>query len=289
MASRIRGSGSRRDMADPYLWIRFRRSRLAVAALAYLAILVVIALLAPWITSDPNAIFLERRLEPPARGHWMGTDELGRDVFARMIHGSRVTLWVSLAATLVAVVVGVSVGAVAGYFTGWVDWVISRIIEVVLCFPFLILLLAVITLFQPSMLTIIIALSITSWPTEARLVRGEMLRVREIEFAEAARASGARALRVVLRHLLPNAIAPVLVSASFGVAMAMLTESALSFLGFGVPLPRASWGSILSSADDYLLHAWWLALFPGLAIFLTAAAYNIIGERLRDAMDPRSS
>lgn len=276
-------------MVEPQLWNRFRRSRLAVAALAYLAILVLIALLAPWITSDPNAIFLERRLEPPAPGHWMGTDELGRDVLARMIHGSRVTLWVSLAATLVAVVVGVSLGAVAGYFTGWVDWVISRLIEVVLCFPFLVLLLAIVALFQPSMLTIIIALSITSWPTEARLVRGEMLRVREIEFAEAARASGAKALRVVLRHLLPNAIAPVLVSASFGVAMAMLTESALSFLGFGVPLPRASWGSILSSADDYLLHAWWLALFPGLAIFLTAAAYNIIGERLRDAMDPRSA
>src|SRR5687768_16696840 len=179
-------------MADPYIWARFRRSRLAVAALVYLGALVLIALLAPWIASDPNAVFLERRLQPPASEHWMGTDELGRDVLSRMIHGSRVTLWVSLAATLVAVIVGVSLGAVAGYFTGWVDWTISRIIEVVLCFPFLILLLAIIALFNPSMLTIIIALSITSWPTEARLVRGEMLRVWEIEFAEAARASGAR-------------------------------------------------------------------------------------------------
>lgn len=276
------------------LWAKFRRSKLALAATWYVVVLVLVALLAPVLANappapvpyPPNAVNLDERLEPPSGRHWLGTDELGRDVLSRMIHGSRVTLTVSVAATLVAVLIGVTLGALAGYYSGVLDWLVSRLIEVVLCFPFLFLLLAIVALFRPSMITIVIALSLTSWTTEARLVRGEMLRVREIEFAEAARASGAGAWRVIVRHLLPHAIAPVLVSASFGVATVMLIESALSFLGFGVPLPRASWGSILSTADDYLLHAWWLAVFPGVAIFLTAAAYNIIGDRLRDALDP---
>lgn len=275
-----------REGAWDLVWSRFRRRPLAVAGLFYLVLLGLVALLAPFLAQSPDAIDLGSRLQAPGSQHWFGTDELGRDVFQRMIHGARVTLMVSLVATLIAVLIGVTFGALAGYYSGVVDWLISRLIEVVLCFPFLFLLLAIVALFKPSMLTIIVALSLTSWPSEARLVRGEMLRVREIEFAEAARASGARAWRVIVLHLLPHAIAPVLVTASFGVAAAMLIESALSFLGFGVPLPRASWGSILSSADDYLTHAWWLALFPGLAIFATAAACNVIGEALRDAMDP---
>jgi len=280
--------------SDP--WTKFRRSRLAFAAVLYVLVLILVSVLAPILAGappapvpyPPNVVNLEQRLDPPSSRHWLGTDELGRDVLSRMIHGSRVTLTVSVVATLVAVLVGVTLGALAGYYSGAVDWLVSRLIEVVLCFPFLFLLLAIIALFKPSMITIIIALSLTSWTTEARLVRGEMLKIREIEFAEAARASGARPWRVIVRHLLPHAIAPVLISASFGVASVMLIESALSFLGFGVPLPRASWGSILSAADDYLLHAWWLAFFPGMAIFLTAAAYNIIGERLRDVLDPTS-
>jgi peptide/nickel transport system permease protein len=275
-----------RDRGD--FWIQFRRSKLATAAVLYLGLLIFGAVFAPIFTSDPDRVQLDERLQPPSARHWLGTDDLGRDVLARIVHGSRVTLAVSLAATAIAVGIGVTLGALAGYYSGAVDWLVSRLIEVVLCFPFLFLLLAIVALFKPSMMTIIVALSVTTWPSEARLVRGEMLRVREIEFAEAARASGARTSRLIIRHLLPNAIAPVLVSASFGVASVMLIESALSFLGFGVPLPRASWGSILSTADDYLLHAWWLALFPGLAIFLTAAAYNVIGDRLRDALDPRS-
>lgn len=270
------------------LWQRFRRNRLAVAALVYLALLALVALLAGVLAPHPNAIDLDARLLPPGGGHLLGTDELGRDLLQRMIHGSRVTLYVSLAATLVAVFIGITLGALAGYFSGIVDWLISRLVEVVLCFPFLFVVLFIVARLGPSLTTMILALSITSWPGEARLVRGEMLRVREVEFAEAARASGARSLRVIFRHLLPHAIAPVLVSASFGVAGAMLIESALSFLGFGVPLPLASWGSILSVADDYMGRAWWLAVFPGFAIFLTAGAYNIIGEALRDAIDPLS-
>jgi peptide/nickel transport system permease protein len=237
---------------------------------------------------SPNTIDLASRLEPPGRGHYLGTDDLGRDVAARMIHGARVSLTVGYFATVIALIVGSFFGALAGYYGGTTDWLVSRFIEVVLCFPFLFLLLGIVALFKPSLMTIMIALGLTSWTSEARYVRGEFLRIREVEFAQAARASGARDARIIFRHLLPNALAPVLVSASFGVAAAILTESALSFLGLGVPLPTASWGSILSTAHEHIEYGWWLVLFPGLAIFSTVAAFNIVGERVREALDPRS-
>jgi peptide/nickel transport system permease protein len=205
-----------------------------------------------------------------------------------MIHGARVSLTVGFFATIIALVVGSFFGALAGYYGGAADWIVSRVIEVVLCFPFLFLVLGLVALFKPSIYTIMIALGLTSWTSEARYVRGELLRIREMEFAQAARASGARDARIIFRHLLPNALAPVLVSASFGVAAAILTESALSVLGLGVPLPTASWGSILSAAREHLEYAWWLVLFPGVAIFTTVAAFNIVGERFREALDPRS-
>ncbi len=237
---------------------------------------------------SPNTIDLRSRLQPPGNGHYLGTDDLGRDILARMIHGARVSLAVGYFATFIAVLVGCFFGALAGYYGGAADWLVSRLIEVVLCFPFLFLLLGIVALFKPSMLTIMIALGLTSWTSEARYVRGEFLRIRESEYAQAARASGARDARIIFRHLLPNALAPVLVSASFGVAAAILTESALSFLGLGIPLPTASWGSILSTAQEHIEYAWWLVLFPGLAIFATVASFNIVGERTREALDPRS-
>ena len=313
-------------------WKRFRRSKLATFALVYVAVITVVALLAPLIanrkpliartadgltfpafadywTADadldrpgpapspvlrapvpfsPNRLDLSKRLAPPAGAHVLGTDDLGRDVLARMIHGARVSLMVGFLATLISVIVGTFLGALAGYYGRGVDWIVSRLIEVVLCFPFLFLVLGIVALFRPSIYTILIALGLTSWTSEARYVRGEFLRIREIEYAQAARAIGARDARIIFRHLLPNALAPVLVSASFGVAAAILTESALSFLGLGVPLPTASWGSMLSAAREHIEYAWWLILFPGAAIFTTVAAFNIIGERFRDALDPRS-
>ena len=312
--------------------MRFRRSRLATAALLYVCAMIVLAFLAPllanrkpllertahgwsapaladfWLEDpdlerssepatfslhapvpfSPNSIDLAVRLRPPGEGHLLGTDDLGRDVLSRMIHGARVSLTVGLLATLIAVVVGSFFGAIAGYYGGAADWIVSRTIEVVLCFPFVFLVLGIVALFKPSMATLMIALGLTSWTSEARYVRGEFLRIRELEFAQAARASGARDGRIIFRHLLPNALAPVIVSASFGVAAAILTESALSFLGLGVPLPTASWGSILTAAHEHLDYAWWLVLFPGMAIFTTVAAFNIVGERLREALDPRS-
>ncbi len=276
-------------------WSRFRRSRLATAALVYVVVVTLVAVMAPLIANErgvvpfnPNATDLAHRLEPPDSRHHLGTDDLGRDLLSRMIHGARVSLAIGLTATLISLIVGSFLGALAGYYGGIVDWLVSRLIEIVLCFPFLFLVLGIVALFRPSFGTIMIALGLTSWTTEARFIRGEFLRIREMEFAQAARASGARDARIIFRHLLPNAVAPVLVSASFGVASAILTESALSFLGLGVAVPTASWGSILSIAEQYIDFAWWLVLFPGLAIFTTVAAFNVIGDRFRDALDPRS-
>ena len=276
-------------------WRRFRRSRLAVAALIYVAAVTLIAAAAPLIAErgrllpfDPNEVDFSSRFRPPDHLHRLGTDDLGRDVLARMIHGARVSLTVGFLATAISLVIGSLLGALAGYYRGVADWIVSRTIEVVLCFPFLFLVLGIVALFGPSLYTIMIALGLTSWTAEARFVRGEFLRIREMDFAYAARASGARDARIILRHLLPNALAPVLVSASFGVASAILTESALSFLGFGVPLPTPTWGSILLAAQQNIEYAWWLVVFPGVAIFLTVASFNIIGDRFRDALDPRA-
>jgi peptide/nickel transport system permease protein len=279
----------RSDAVAAQTWRRFRRSKLAIGALIYVVLVTLIAAAAPWVApSNPNEVDLAQRLQPPSARHLFGADELGRDVFSRMIHGARVSLTVGFAATIVSVCIGSFLGALAGYYGGAVDWWISRLIEIVLCFPFIFIVLAIVALFGPSITTMVIALGCTSWTTEARYMRAEMLRVREMDFALAARASGARDGRVIARHLLPNAIAPVLVSASFNVAWAIVTESALSFLGVGVPLPTATWGSILSSAEQFLDYAWWLVVFPGAAIFVTVAAFNVIGDRVRDALDPRS-
>jgi peptide/nickel transport system permease protein len=208
-------------------WERFQRSKLAVGALVYVGLITLIAIAAPLLSKyDPNGVNLIQRLMAPDSHHWFGTDDLGRDVLVRMMYGARVSLTIGFAATALALIVGSLLGAVAGYYGGVVDWLVSRVIEIVLCFPFLFLLLGIVALFNPSMTTILVALGLTSWTTEARFIRGEFLKVREMDFAQAARASGARDGRIIFRHLLPNALAPVLVSASFGVAHAILVESA---------------------------------------------------------------
>jgi len=291
----------RRDLVLPEgrVWERFRRDPLALAALGMILASLGVALLAPLIATDrlapglrapvphsPYHIDLTRRLAAPGRDHWLGTDELGRDLLARMIHGARISMTAAISATLIALVAGSLLGALAGFYGGTIDWIVLRLMETLLCFPFLFILLAITALWKPSLLTVVLAIGLTSWTSEARLMRGEILRVREMEFAEAARASGSGNLRIIFKHLLPHAVAPVIVSASLGVGSVILIESALSFLGFGIPLPAPSWGGILSTADEHLEAAWWLALFPGLAIFLTAASFHIAGERLRKALDP---
>ena len=241
----------------------------------------------PPVPFTPTQYSLDDRLSPPSGRHWLGTDDRGRDVLSRMIYGSRTSLSVGFVAVSIYVAIGIVLGALAGYYGGWVDVVISRLYEIMICFPTFFLILAIIAFLPPSIYNVMFVIGITGWTGVARLIRGEFLRLRTQDFVAASRTLGASDLRVIFRHVLPNALAPVLVSATFGVAGAILVESSLSFLGFGVPPPTPSWGDILSQSRDYIDFAWWLTLFPGLAIFLTVTSYNLVGEGLRDAIDPR--
>lgn len=243
--------------------------------------------LSPPIRYGPTEINLADNLMPPGKDHLLGTDDRGRDVLARMIHGSRVSLSVGFVAVSIATLIGVCLGAMAGYYGGKVDVLISRAIEVMMCFPTFFLILTVLAFLRPSIYNIMVIIGITGWPGVARLIRGEFLKQRQLDYVTAAHAIGASDLRIIFYHILPNSLAPVLVSATFGIAGAILVESSLSFLGFGVPPPTPSWGEILSQSKSYIDFAWWLTIFPGVAIFLTVTAYNLVGEGLRDAVDPR--
>jgi peptide/nickel transport system permease protein len=241
----------------------------------------------PLLPYGPAENVLEEFLDPPSARHPLGTDHLGRDVLSRMVHGSRVSLSVGFVAVAIYVVIGVIFGSLAGYFRGWADIVISRFIEIMICFPSFFLILTLIAFLQQNIFIIMIVIGLTGWPGVARLVRGEFFKQREMEYVMSARALGLGAGRIMFRHVLPNSVAPVLVSATFGVAGAILVESSLSYLGFGVPEPTASWGRLLASSKEFVDFAWWLVLFPGLAIFATITSYNLVGEALRDAIDPR--
>ena len=241
----------------------------------------------PLVKYGPNDINLADNLKPPGKDHYLGTDDRGRDVLARMIHGSKVSLSVGFVAVSIATAIGIILGALAGYYGGAVDVLISRLIEVMICFPTFFLILTVLAFLPPSIYNIMIIIGLTGWPGIARLVRGEFLKQRQLDYVTAAKVVGASDLRIIFSHILPNSLAPVLVSATFGIAGAILTESSLSYLGFGVPPPTASWGEILSQSKHYIDFAWWLTVFPGFAIFLTVTAYNLVGEGLRDAVDPR--
>jgi len=235
---------------------------------------------------SPYESSLDEKLAPPSRSHWMGTDTLGRDVCSRVIHGAAIPLKVGLVAVAIALAIGLTLGSLAGYYGGVTDILISRLIEVVMCFPVLFLVLAVIAFLPPSIFNVMVVIGITRWTGIARYTRAEFIRIKNEDFAHAARALGASDRKIIFRHILPNSLAPVLVSAMFGVAGAILVEAALSFLGLGVQPPTPSWGGILSDAREFLDVAWWLALFPGLGIFITVTAYNVLGEGLRDASDP---
>lgn len=246
------------------------------------------ALLAPWLAPfDPNALDVSILLQPPSATHWLGTDALGRDVLARMLFGARVSLFVGFVAVGLAVGIGLALGLAAGYFGGIVDELIMRFVDVMLCFPSFFLILAVIAFLEPSLVNIMVVIGLTSWMGVARLVRAETLTLRERDFVAAARMAGSGPLRILSRHILPNALAPVLVAATLGVAGAILTESALSFLGLGVQPPAPSWGNMLMEGKDLLQAAPWLSIYPGLAILVTVLGYNLLGEGLRDLFDPR--
>lgn len=275
----------RRPLKRQSPWMRHA---LLLIGAAIVGVMSLGAVFAPWIAPfDPNFINVDALLQPPSTLHLMGTDALGRDVFSRTLFGGRVSLWVGFVAVGIATSIGLVLGLVSGYFGRIVDEIIMRGVDVMLCFPSFFLILAVIAFLEPSLTNIMVVIGLTGWMGVARLVRAETLSIRERDYVQAARAAGAGSPRILFRHILPNAIGPVLVSATLGVAGAILTESSLSFLGLGVQPPDASWGNMLLEGKEVLGIAWWLSVFPGLAILFTVLGYNLLGESLRDWLDPR--
>ncbi|PKN05115.1 MAG: peptide ABC transporter permease [Deltaproteobacteria bacterium HGW-Deltaproteobacteria-9] len=269
-------------------WEMFYKNKLALTGCGIVILLFAVSLLAPVIAPyDPGAIDLKNVLAPPSAEHWFGTDQLGRDVLSRMIWGARISLKVGFVATGLAILIGMILGAVAGYYGGWIDAVIMRFVDIMLCFPVFFLILAVIAFLEPSIWNIMIVIGLTGWMGVTRLVRADFISLRERDFVRAARSIGANDARIIFIHILPNALASILVAATLGIAGAILTESALSFLGIGVQPPTPSWGNILTAGKDNIDIAWWLSLYPGLAILITVVGYNLLGEGIRDASDPR--
>jgi peptide/nickel transport system permease protein len=271
-------------------WERFRRHRLAVAGLIVLAVLALAAALAGVVTPyQPDEPDVDAIRQPPSLAHPLGTDQIGRDQVSRLLHGGRVSLQVGLMATSVAVLLGTVFGAIAGYYGGAIDNVIMRFTDVMFTLPRLLVLLLVGAIFKTTFLLVVVLLGLTSWMAVARLVRASFLALREREFVEAARTVGARDGRIIWRHILPNALGPVIVAATLGVAGAILVESTLSYLGYGVQPPTATWGNMLQNAQSEMYAAPWLAIFPGLFIFVTIMSINFVGDGLRDALDPRTT
>lgn len=270
------------------IWKRFRKNPLSVAGVVIITALASIAILAPVVAPhSPTAINVYNVLSPPSLEHPLGTDELGRDVLSRMIWGSRVSLKVGFIAVGIAISIGTFLGAIAGYYGGRIDALLMRFVDIMLAFPTFFLILAVIAIVEPSISTIMIVIGLTGWMDVSRLVRAEFLTLKERDFISAAKAFGATDFRIIFRHIIPNALSPVFVAATFGIAGSILIESGLSFLGLGVQPPDPSWGNILTSGKDNITVAWWLSLFPGMAILVTVLSYNLVGEGLRDAIDPR--
>jgi peptide/nickel transport system permease protein len=269
-------------------WRRLFRDKLAIAGLVIVLSFFALSILTPVIAPyDPSVIDVNNILAPPSTTHFFGTDDLGRDVFTRMLYGAGISLKVGFVAVGIAVIIGAFLGAISGYYGGWIDIVIMRFVDIMLCFPSFFLILAVIAFMEPSIFNIMAVIGLTSWMGITRLVRAEFLTLKERDFVQAEKAIGASAPRIIFLHILPNAMAPVLVSATLGIAAAVLTESALSFLGIGVQPPTPSWGNMLTQGQNVLGIAWWLSFFPGMAILITVLGYNLLGEGIRDAIDPR--
>jgi len=270
------------------IWKRFSKNRLAVAGGIIVVLLFFVAVFAPLLSPyNPDDIDRKHILVSPDIHHPLGTDDLGRDVLSRMIWGARISLAVGFVAVGIATVIGIFFGALAGYYGGWAERIIMRFIDIMLTIPTFFLILAVIAFIEPSIWNIMIVIGLTSWMGVARLVRAEFLSIKEREYVLAAKAIGASDFRIIFRHIMINSMAPVLVSAVLGIAGAVLVESALSFLGIGVQPPTPSWGNILTLGKDNIEIAWWLSVFPGLAILITVLGYNLLGEGIRDSIDPR--
>ena len=265
------------------------RNRLTLVGAVIIGSMILIAILAPAIAPhDPIKQNIRQRLQPPSTTHLFGTDDLGRDVFSRIIHGARVSLLTGIFVVGVSAVVGTALGGISGYFGGWADKVVMRIVDVVLAFPGMILALAIAGVLGPGLLNVMIALVVTSWPEYCRVVRSIVLSLREKEFIEGARALGVSNWRIIWRHLLPNCLPPVLVLASMGMGVVILAAAGLSFLGLGAQPPHPEWGSMLNAAKSQIMRASYLSIFPGLAILVSVLGFNFLGDGLRDVFDPKS-
>jgi peptide/nickel transport system permease protein len=272
----------------------FFSDRLAVVALGFILCFFAVAIAAGILKGlglpmpmDPNATNLEAKLLPPSAANWLGTDNLGRDVLSRMVAGSTISLTVGFVAMAVSLGIGIFVGAVSGYFGGWIDNLLMRIVDALLCFPSFFLILTAIAILGPNIWIIIAVIALVSWTGTARLVRAEFLTLRESEYVRAARSMGQSGWNIIFRHIMPNAAAPIFVTAIVSIPDAILVESGLSFLSFGVPPPQATWGNIIADGKTYILDAWWLIVFPGLAIFTASLAFYIVGDALRRASETR--
>ncbi|MBC7082351.1 MAG: ABC transporter permease [Firmicutes bacterium] len=279
----VRGSSLWRDA-----WRRLLRNRSAVAGGVLVLALAIVALAAPLLAPyDPLAPSLEDRLSPPSAAHWLGTDDLGRDILSRIIFGARVSLQVGILAVALALVAGTFLGIIAGYYGGFLDNLIMRIMDVMLAFPSVLLAIAIVAIMGPSLGNAMIAIGIVSIPVYARIVRSSTLQVKASEYVEAARALGGSDVRIIFRHVLPNCMAPLIVQASLGIATAILDAAGLSFLGLGAQPPTPEWGAMLSGGRAFLRIAPWVTAFPGIAIVLLVMGFNMFGDGLRDALDPR--
>jgi peptide/nickel transport system permease protein len=254
--------------------------------LVIIILMVAGAILAPVLAPyDPDAI-TESEIQAPSARHWFGTDDLGRDLLSRSLYGARISLSVGVVAVVIAVLIGTLLGALSGYYGGWLDGLVMRFVDVMLAFPSIFLILAIQTMLSPNIYNVMVVIGLTSWMGVSRLVRGEFLRIRELQYVEAARAIGCSDLRIIFRHILPNAAGPIIVAATLGMAGAVLTESALSFLGLGVQPPLSSWGNMLMDSQAYMRDAPWMAVIPGVLILLTVLSLYFIGEGLREALNP---
>ena len=265
-----------------------RTNKLAAFGIGVIIILSLVAIFAPFIsTHDPTGINIKDALLGPSRQHFLGTDQLGRDIFSRMIYGSRVALSIGLVAVGIAAIIGLLLGSIAGFYGGWIDSLIMRFVDIMLCFPRFFLILSVVAIVGPNIFNVMVIIGLTGWMGIARLIRAEILSLKSRDFISASRALGASNFYIIFRHLIPNGIGPVLVSFVFGVAGAILTEAGLSYLGLGVQPPKPSWGNILFEGRAVLGVGWWMILFPGLAILITVLSFNLFGEGLRDIINPR--
>lgn len=277
-------------MLDPAQRKRLFGDNRARFGIVVIVLMVLAAIAAPLVaTQDPLKIDLSNYLSRPSGAHWLGTDVQGRDIWARLVFGARVSLTVGLISQGIALSLGVTLGLIAGYYGKWIDELVMRLADVTLAFPTLLLLIAMVAAFQPSMGVVFATIGVVGWAGMARLVRGQVLVVRQLEYVQAIRALGAKDVRVMLRHVLPNVIAPVVIAGTLGVAGAIMAEAALSFLGLGVPAPTPSWGSMIADGRDLdqLRRAPWTSVFPGVAIGLAVLGFNLLGDALRDALDPR--